>query len=105
MPYKDPTNYSWLTYGWVLAVSAFGGLASYIRKVRAGQTERFSILEVIGEMVISVFTGFVTFWLCEAAGIGQPLTIAFVAISGHMGSRAIVLFEDMFKRRFNSQKR
>jgi len=96
---KDPMNYSLITYLWVFGVSALGGVVSYVRKVRAGQAEKFSIMEVIGEIVISAFTGLVTFWLCEAASIDQPLTAALVGISGHMGSRAIALFEDMLKRR------
>jgi hypothetical protein len=99
MPEKDPTTYSMLTYLWVFGVSAFGGVVSYIRKVRSGQAEKFSILEVVGEIAIAAFTGLVTFWLCEAASIGQPLTAALVGISGHMGSRAIALFEDYLKRR------
>jgi hypothetical protein len=99
MPDKDPMNYSLITYLWVFGVSAFGGFVSYIRKVRAGQAEKFSIMEVVGEIAISAFTGLVTFWLCEAAGIEQPLTAAMVGISGHMGSRAIALFEDHLKRR------
>ena len=99
MPEKDPQMYELITYVWVLAVSGFGGIANYVRKVKAGNAERFSILEVVGEIVISAFAGLVTFWLCEAAGIEQPLTAALVAISGHMGSRAIALFEDALKRR------
>lgn len=100
MPEKDPTTYSLITYLWVLGVASMGGIAGYVRKVKAGSAEKFSIMEVVGEMFISGFTGLITFWFCESAGIDPLLTAAFVGISGHMGSRAIALFEDSLKRRF-----
>lgn len=99
MPEKDPTTYSLLTYLWVLGVAAFGGVVSYIRKMRSGQSDQFFVMEFIGEITIAAFTGLVTFWLCEAADLEQPLTAALVAISGNMGIRAIALFEDSIKRR------
>ena len=99
MPDKDPTSYQLLTYLWVMLLAAWGGIASYIRRVRSGTAEKFSVMELIGEIVISGFTGVLTFWLCELAGFPGLLTAAFVGISGHMGSRAIALMEDSFKRK------
>lgn len=95
---KDPTSYSWITYAWVLVVSALGGIANYIRKVKAGR--EFSIMEVVGDIVISAFAGVLTFWICELGGMPPLATAAFVGIAGHMGSRAIALLEDRIKRRF-----
>lgn len=99
MPEKDPTTYSLLTYLWVFGVAMMGGVANYIRKVKAGQAEKFSVMEVIGEIFTSGFSGLITFWFCEATGIDPLLTAVFVGIAGHMGSRAIALFEDVLKRR------
>ncbi len=99
MPEKDPASYELLTYAWVIALSAWGGVANYIRKVKSGQAEKFSFMEVVGEIVISGFTGLLTFWLCESAGFDPRLTAVFVGISGHMGSRAIGIMEDRFKRK------
>lgn len=96
---KDPTSYEWITYLWVLALSAWGGVANYLRKVRDGRSEKFSFVEVIGEICISGFVGVITFWLCELSTLPQLLTAAFVGISGHMGSRAITLMEERFKKR------
>lgn len=96
---KDPSNYQLLTYLWVMALAAWGGISSYIRRVREGRAEKFSFMELVGEIVISGFTGVITFWLCELAGFPGLLTAAFVGISGHMGSRAIALMEDSFKKK------
>lgn len=93
MPEKDPTNYSALTYLWVFLLSSWGGLVSFFRKYKEGKTRAFNIVEFIGEIVISAFVGVVTFLLCEAGNINHLVSAALVAISGHMGSRAIFIFE------------
>lgn len=99
MPEKDPATYSLLTYAWVMALSAWGGVVGYIRKVNSGSIPRYSFMEFIGEVVTSAFAGMLTFWLCEAAGISPLVTAAMVGISGHMGSRAIYQIENWAKRR------
>jgi len=77
-----------------------GGAANFFQRVRDGMTEKWSVFEFIGELVISAFTGIVTFYLCEAADLPPLVTAAFVGISGHMGSRAIMILENYLKRKF-----
>ena len=100
MPATDPTNYPLLTYLWVLALSTWGGVVNFIQKVRSGESQRWSITELFGEVVISAFAGIMTFYLCEASGFDQLITAALVGISGHMGSRAIFMLEKYAKSRF-----
>ncbi len=97
---KDPTTYSLLTYLWVLGISILGGVVSYGRKRRMNLIPRFSITELIGEIFTSAFAGLVTFFLCEAANLDAMLSAALIAISGHMGSRAVFLLEEGLQRRF-----
>ena len=92
MPEKDPTNYQFITYVWVIGLASWGGLASYVRKIKSGKT-RFSIGELIGEVCISAFVGVITFYLCESAALNQVVSAALIGISGHMGSRAIYMAE------------
>lgn len=96
---KDPTSYGWLTYGWVIMLSAWGGAVSWIRKVRRGDARPWNLAELIGELAIAGFVGVLTFWLAEAAAIDPLITAALVGISGHMGSRAIFALERMFTSR------
>jgi hypothetical protein len=96
---KDPTTYGWLTYLWVFGLAAWGGIASYVSKVRSGQIEKFSIMELVGEMSISAFAGVMTFWLCELSGFPSLLTAALVGMAGHMGGRGIALIENTIKVR------
>lgn len=98
-PDKDPQTYTMLTYAWMVALSLWGGTASYVRKVRMGMTPRFSLTELVGELVISGFSGIVTFYLCQYAEFPMPLTAAMVGISGHMGSRVFYLLEQILQKR------
>jgi hypothetical protein len=90
---KDPAAYDLLTYGWVLLLSLMGGVVAFLRKLREGHTRVFNLIEFIGELCTSAFTGVVTFYLCEAAQFPPVLTAALVGISGHMGSRGLFLIE------------
>ena len=101
MPEKDPTTYSLITYGWVAVVAMWGGAASYIRRIRTGQTTHFSVMEFIGELVTSSFFGIMTFYLCEASNIDPLLTAAFVGMSGHMGSRFVFLVSSFITSKVN----
>lgn len=101
MPEKDPSNYTLITYAWIFTLSAWGGLVSFIAKVKAGDARCFNFAELIGELVTAAFAGMLTFWFCELANFKPLLTAAFVGISGHMGSRLIFRFEKAMERRFN----
>lgn len=92
----DPMQYEVMTYLWVVGLSAWGGIAGYVRKIKSGHC-RFSLSELVGEMFISGFVGIITFLLCQAAMINPVLSAALVGISGHMGSRAIMLIEKVIQ--------
>lgn len=97
---KDPTSYSFLTYGWVFALAIAGGIVSFYRKLQKGSVRVFNLIEFLGEIVTSAFAGVITFWLCENANLSPLVTAALVGISGHMGSRAIFMFEDWLAKQF-----
>lgn len=94
MPEKDPLTYSLLTYIFVFSLSTLGGIASYVGKCKGEIVTRFSIVELIGELVISGFVGIITFYLCEAAELNKVFSAALVGISSHMGSRTIMILEE-----------
>ncbi|SRR5258705_4690154 len=100
-PIKDPTSYTWITYCWVFLLAGLGGLVSFARRVKGGQSHPWNIAEFIGEIATSAFGGLITFYLCEAAQLNPLVTAALVGISGHMGSRAIYQFEITLRKRFH----
>lgn len=96
---KDPTSFGLITYLWVMGLSVGGGLVSYMHKLQLGVRRPFSIIEFIGELVTSGFTGVITYFLCQSSGISPLLTAVFVGISGHMGSRALFIIERMIENK------
>ncbi len=93
VPEKDPTTYSLITYGWVVLLAGFGGLVNVIRQVNSGDGPSFSAKKFIGELVISCFAGLITFFLCEGAQLDPMLSAGLIGMAGHMGSRAILIFQ------------
>lgn len=89
-----------LTYAWVFGLAMLGGAASFVRRVRSGQAKYSNLIELIGELVVSAFAGLVTFFLCQSSKLDPMLTAAFIAISGHMGTRIIFMFEAYLVKRF-----
>lgn len=89
-----------LTYAWVFGLAMLGGAASFVRRVRSGQAKYSNLIELIGELVVSAFAGLVTFFLCQSSKLDPMLTAAFIAISGHMGTRLIFLAEELLVKRF-----
>ena len=96
---REPTSYPLITYAWVLGLSIWGGIVNYIRRLKLGKAQPFSVIELIGELSISAFSGIITFYLCEASNINQLLTAAIVGMAGHMGSRTIFLIEVFIQER------
>lgn len=92
---------SWVTWVWVTLLSTWGGVVSYIRKVREG-VSRFNLQEMIGELVTSGFSGWMTYYLCDYFNTPDSLTAVFVGISGHMGTRAVYQLEQMLTKRINN---
>lgn len=97
---KDPTSYSLLTYAWVSGLAAIGGFVSFVQKVKLGYARAFNMIEFIGELVTSAFAGVITFWLCEASNVNPLATAALVGVTGHMGSRALYLLEQIVGKHF-----
>jgi hypothetical protein len=97
---KDPLSYETITYLWVIGLSTWGGCAGYVQKMKAGNF-RFSLSEFVGELCVSGFVGVLTFYLCESGNINPMLSAAFIGISGHMGSRSLVMFERLVQSSFD----
>lgn len=100
---NDPLNYPYTTYLWVLFVAFWGAIVSTLRRRKEG-AKRFSIAEFVGDLTIAGFIGVVTFWLCEASHVPQVLTAALVGISGHLGTRAIMIIETAVAKRLGLEK-
>jgi len=100
MPHNDPSNYSIITYIWVLILSLWGGITHHIKKIKTGVIARFSFSELVGDLFISGFIGVMTFYLCEYAAMDKMLTAFLVGISSHMGTRGLMMLEEVAAKKF-----
>ena len=105
MPEKDPNNTAlfveWMRqftpYFTTVFLSIWGGVVNHIQTIRNGK-KKFQWRELAFDLVISTFAGLITFYFCRSAGISETMSAVLIAISGHMGTRAIAGFETVYRR-------
>ncbi len=88
---KDPLTYDLVTYAGVLLLAVWGGVVSWIQRNKDSRV--MSVAELLGEIVISGFSGIMVFFICEAHQVPPLMTAALVGVAGHLGSRTIFLLE------------
>lgn len=91
---RSPTDIALKTYGLMLGVALLGGVVSWFGKVRRSEIPMWSIHHLVGELATSALAGLLMFWFCEWAGFAPLLTAPLTGVAGHMGTRAITLFEE-----------
>ena len=104
MPTNSPESYSWITYFWVLALSILGGTVRTFMSLKVGMSFSDIVRRWFIDITVSAFIGIITFFLCEYAQLSQLLTAAFVGISAHMGTRAIVIVEELLYKKVMGEK-
>lgn len=80
-------------------VAMLGGYVNWRQKMKAGKVRGWNFTELIGEMFVSAFVGVLTFWICQGFEVNQWLTAAAVAITGHLGARAIFMVEQAVEKK------
>lgn len=105
MPMRDPHNYPLMTYIGVLFIACWGGVVNYISRIKNGAVAQFSVPELIGELVISAFSGVLMFWLCESFQVEPLITSVCAGIAGHAGGRMVFILETSFNKRLESLTR
>jgi hypothetical protein len=101
---RDPLDYPLRQYAFLLGIALLGGLVSFYNRVRSGAVAAWNVMHLIGELATSGFAGLMAFWLCAYAGTPQLVTAALVGVAGHMGTRAIAVFEQWASRRFGDER-
>ncbi len=88
-----------LPYLSTLVLSCWGGIVSYIQRMRV-KSQKFSWKELGFDLVISSFAGLLTHFFCEYSNVSGSMSAILIAVSGHMGTRAIASFERIRDRIF-----
>lgn len=95
---KDPTAYPLSQYGFILALSLLGGVASWYGKVKKGELQASNLNSLVGELTTSALAGLLSFYICEWRDVPPVLTAAIVGVAGHMGTRGISILEEIAQR-------
>lgn len=91
----------WIMWIWVVALSSVGGFLSFRQKLLTGAARPFNFTELLGEIAGSAFVGVITFLLCRATGLNDFWSAALCGITGHMGTRAMMVFERILERKLS----
>lgn len=78
-------------------LSVWGGVVNHITVLRNGR-KVFKMRELAFDLIVSTFAGLLTFFFCKRAGIDETMSAILIAVSGHMGTRAIQGFEALYSR-------
>jgi hypothetical protein len=89
-----------LGYVWFVVLAIWGGTVNYLSRVRQGKVEAFSVVELFGEWATSGFAGLLTAFICTEMEMSWHMTAFFTGVSGHLGGRAIYMFEQYVKKHF-----
>lgn len=97
MPEKI-NEYTRVIIPWVVTIllSCWGGAVNYITRNRR---KGFKFRDLVFDLIISSFAGSIMHLLCSHANLDARISAVLIAISGHMGTRAIASFE-RFRDRF-----
>lgn len=106
MPEKDLTFWrhvaeawaAWLPWVSTLVLSMFATLAQYAARVKQGVPWRWRELAL--DAVICIFVGVLTHLLCTWQEVDGVARSVLVAISAHMGTKAMASYEKLHARIF-----
>jgi len=87
---KNPEHFTWVTYLCVVLLAIFGGVVSYLNKLKTGR--KWKLTDLLIEIVTAAFAAIIVFLLCEAVGLPELAAVALGGISGRFSDRAISLF-------------
>lgn len=88
------------THGYIMfmALAIWGGTVNYISKTKQKDKE-FSWAELLGEWTISGFAGMLIALIGAEMQWSVYITCFMAGMAGHMGGRALFIFELVFKSR------
>lgn len=90
---RGPEDYSWVTYAWIAALAWLAATVSFAGKVRRGEFSWRDLTAYTAEVLIAMFVGVLTFWICELVGLPKLGSAAVTGVFAHMGTRAILRLE------------
>jgi hypothetical protein len=88
---------AWRVYGPAFALAVVGGIVQWLQDRKSGRRWFEASWDLLASCMISGFTGLVVAHALTALHVGFDWTVAGAAISGHMGTRALYLLQNVLQ--------
>lgn len=85
-------TFPWFSMIGAFLLATFGGVVHYLQSLISSK-RTWSLLSFVVESFTSGFVGILAFFLCEYVGLSHYPTAFIVAMTGHMGAKAIQKFQ------------
>ena len=95
MPYKDPSNWSLVTWLLVTVMSIFGGISSWYKRAKDGHPRAINFVELMGEIATSGLMGFVGFAVADWYFDNVSLSAAAAGMCAHFATRLLYQAEGL----------
>lgn len=103
MPFRDPENWSFITWALVIGVGMMGGLVRWLNNVKNANPRTFSIFEGFVEVFSSGFIGLLAFYLAESVGFNFEFSLFFAGTAGHYGVRFLYKAQAIIKKKIENK--
>lgn len=86
---REPVSYDFLTYGVVIATSLVGGALTNLRQFLDDDTRTHRGVRLAYDLLAAVFTGILTFWVCQSIDLDLLKTNVMVGLNAFLGVGSI----------------
>lgn len=98
-PSVDPQDLPAKIVAFIIALSILGGLAHYTDRVRRGKLRAHWSLELLGDTLYSMASGFTLWYLAIGAGSSEYLAAGSAIVGGHLGARFMFMAQEALVER------
>lgn len=79
---------------YIVLITIWAATAHTITRIRKGELDSFAFEEWIGDIIVSSFVGAISYYLGKYYKLDDMLLVVTVAISAHLGTKVIPVFEE-----------
>jgi len=78
----------------VIGLSMLGGMAHYMDRLRRGQLKAHWSIELAGDILYSLATGFTVWYFASASGTSEYISAGMAIVGGHLGARFMFMVQE-----------
>lgn len=95
-------DFNLLTALIILLVSAWGGLVQYLIKMKSSVNKHFDLVDLISDIVISMFSGIIVGCIAYSLNISPLATMALAGMAGHSGCKTVYFLGRIYEKKLKA---